>query len=78
MVAYLTGSNPIEISDLGLKVKVKFSKKWVKNQRNGHILEVISPTDLILGIKILPNKIAVARVTVWRSIIVFLYTVFPL
>ena len=30
------------------KVKVKFSKKWVKNQRIGYISEAISPTDFIL------------------------------
>ena len=34
------------------KVKVKFSKKWVKNKRNGHILEAISPTDYIHGTKV--------------------------
>ena len=38
------------------KVKVKFSQKWVKNQRTGHILEAISPIDFILGTKVQPNK----------------------
>ena len=38
------------------KVKVKFSQKWVKNQRTGHISEAISPTDFILGTKVLPNN----------------------
>ena len=38
------------------KVKVKFSQKWVKKQRTGHISEAISPTDFILGIKVQPNK----------------------
>ena len=37
------------------KVKVKFSQKWVKKQRTGHISEAISPTDCILGTKVQPN-----------------------
>ena len=38
------------------KIKVNFSHKCVKNQRTGHISEAISPTDLILGTKVQPNK----------------------
>ena len=38
------------------KVKVKFSQKWVKNQRTGHNLDAISPTDFILGTKVQRNK----------------------
>ena len=38
------------------KVEVKFSQKWVKNQRTGPISEAISPTDFILNTKIQPNK----------------------
>ena len=38
------------------KVKFKFSPKWVKNQRTGHILEAISPTHFIFGTKVQPNK----------------------
>ena len=38
------------------KVKVKFSSKWLKNQRTGHISEAISPIDFILGTKVQPNK----------------------
>ena len=37
-------------------VKVKFSAKWVKNQRTGHISEAISPTDFIPGTKVQANK----------------------
>ena len=37
---------------LGQRSKVKFFKKWVKHQRTGHILEAISPTYFILGIKV--------------------------
>ena len=33
-----------------------FFKRWVKNQRTGHISEAISPTDFILGTKVQPNK----------------------
>ena len=29
---------------------------WLKNQRTGHILEAIWPTDFILGTKVQPNK----------------------
>ena len=36
--------------------KVIFSPKWVKTQRTGHILEAISPTDFLIGIKVQPNK----------------------
>ena len=40
------------------KVKIKFSQKWVKNQRTCHILETISPTSkhFILGTKVQPNE----------------------
>ena len=38
------------------KVNVKFSHKWVINQRTGPISEAISPTDFILGTKVQPNK----------------------
>ena len=38
------------------QVKVKFSPKWVKNQRTGHISEAILPTDFILGTNVQLNK----------------------
>ena len=38
------------------KVKVKFSLKWVKKQRTGHISVAISPSDFIHGTKVQPNK----------------------
>ena len=31
-------------------------RKMGKNQRTGHILEAISPTNFILGTKVQPNK----------------------
>ena len=40
----------------GQRSRSNFSKKWVKNQRTGHISEAISPTDFILGTKVQPNK----------------------
>ena len=40
----------------GQRSSSNFPKKWVKNQRTGHILEAISPTDFILGTKVPHNK----------------------
>ena len=39
------------------KVKVKISQKWVKYSTTGHILDVISPTDSIIGTKEQPIKV---------------------
>ena len=56
----LCAFNELSNDDLDLrwrsKVKVKFSPKWVKKQRTGHISEAISFTDFILGTKVQPNK----------------------
>ena len=40
----------------GQRLRSKFAKKWVKNQRTGHISEAILPTDFILGTKVQPNN----------------------
>ena len=56
----LVAFNDPSADDLDLKsrskVKVKYSPKWVKKQRTGHISEAISPTDFILSTKVQPNK----------------------
>ena len=40
----------------GQRSRSNFPKKCVKKQRTGHISEAISPTDIILGTKVRPNK----------------------
>ena len=42
--------------DQGQRSRLNFPKMGKKKQRTGHISEAISPTDFILGTKVLLNK----------------------
>ena len=58
MVAYCTGSNPIEIGDLGSKVKVTVTENVCKNdEKNLNIFEIKSHHSMgnFIAVIMIPN-----------------------